>query len=286
MLGRVLERLGFDPNGGKAGPPLDIPGTRGKTRVIRHHDRDGLERLIIREVAWGPVVEAVRAQHLDFDREERYTRLRECLNRRLKNEMISDRFADPVIYLGMNGAEIRACARAVLKDAFEENGGDRTCLITHSMGSVVSFDALADMALHGEIPGGRTIVHYMLANQLAMLDLGKEHSPATLDGEDAACASRIGVARTHLHVVLFCDPNDLLSYHVSEEYKRNHARFGNLCVSYTNVPVTVADSSYFGVLANPIEAHIDYSRCQRVIEALAAGHPPWFEPGDPAVGVP
>ncbi len=276
MMECLLERLGFPLAKGITEQPHTLAGTTATERIIHHFDADGRERLVIHELAWGPIVAGVKAQQLDFDQEEPFCNFRECLNARIKTEMIADRLADPVIYLGNSGGAIRAATRAVLQGALASDARDELCFVTHSMGGVVVFDTITEMARRGEVPGGRRIVHYMLANQLALLELGKSDAVQTLAGTPGLAATCTD-ADTLVEAVLFSDPNDMLTFGVPEVFKQTHARYRNLLYTYTNVAVTVADTSYFGLLANPLEAHAGYARCNRVLDALIAGNAPKSE---------
>lgn len=273
MMECLLDRLGFPLAKGLTEQPHTLAGTSATERVIHHSDAEGRERLVIQELAWGPIVADVKAQQLDFDREPPFCNYRECLNARIKNEMIADRLADPVIYFGRYGAAIRAATREVLRDALASDPRDEVCFVTHSMGGVVVFDTLTEMAMNGEVPGGRRILHYMLANQLALLELGKSDASHTLAGTPGF-PSTGSDGDTRVDAVLFSDPNDMLTFGVPETFKRAHARYRNLHYTYTNVAVTVADTSYFGLLASPLEAHAGYARCNRVLDALVGGHAP------------
>ncbi len=283
--GPLLVRLGLNPANAVIEGSHPIPGTLGQVRIVHQFDEQKRERLVVRELLWEPIVSAVAADRLAFDADPRFSDGRQCLNAKLKKEMITDRLSAPLIYLGSHGADVRAAARSALVEAFAASAGDELCIMTHSMGSVIIFDTLAEMAARGEVPANRRILQFMLANQLELFDLGREDP---IDASTAATRDTAAAAiptTSWLDAVVLCDPNDLLTFQMSDVFKRDHARLGNLGIRYTNVAVSVALESYFGVIANPVDAHIGYLTDPRVLDLMAFGWTPEVH-APPAVGVP
>lgn len=162
-------------------------------------------------------------------------------------------------------------------------------VITDSLGSRVLFDVLwpsetttaaRDAALAGPADGeasetsladARKNVHaiYMLANQLPLLALAQLQPPPpgtpldqALDGPQCLLPKRDVAAlvasdsKPGLTVVAFTDPNDALSYRLSDDFKQRCAPPGS-GLSIVNVTLSNNKWTWFGLYANLIEAHAD-----------------------------
>jgi len=73
--------------------------------------------------------------------------------------------------------------------------------------------------------------------------------------------------------VAFSDPNDLLSYAIPHNFNEKYLD-SRLCIKVTNVNINVAkifDAFGMGKFANPMEAHLGYTKDDRVIAMIAKG---------------
>ena len=131
----------------------------------------------------------------------------------------------------------------------------------------------------------KTIHIFMLANQLPLLQLGRELPE--IRGRLSQYCRVDGVKHDEryfkaLSIVAFSDPNDILSYAIPPTYRDDYFD-SRLCPRITNVILNVAPvGSLLGLeAANPLEAHVGYDNDERVIALIAKG----FQPGaiDPLV---
>lgn len=182
----------------------------------------------------------------------------------------------------------------------------RVVIVTHSLGSALVFDTISELvrrpnpqhAAAAVLLAGATTQVLMFANQLPLLELRTltaPSGPAWLD--DHPCprslaegagdapgglAGFLGVRRLRLgleesagpdpeplHVVAFNDSNDLLTYAISERFKKH-------CGSarYANVMVTNADRLWLFLFANPLDAHTGHFANERIVRMLLDGGAP------------
>ena len=80
-------------------------------------------------------------------------------------------------------------------------------------------------------------------------------------------------ASKKLNVVAFNDPNDLLSYSITQDFVDRYLDF-RMCPVVTNIHINVANPiSAFGIeVVNPIAAHGNYNSDERVIELITHGN--------------
>jgi hypothetical protein len=74
-------------------------------------------------------------------------------------------------------------------------------------------------------------------------------------------------------IVAFSDPNDILSYAIPQDFTEQFLD-SRLCINITNININVAsvfDAFGIGKIANPMEAHVGYSRDDRVVALIANG---------------
>jgi hypothetical protein len=117
---------------------------------------------------------------------------------------------------------------------------------------------------------------FMLSNQLPMLQLGRE-VPENAGQRADYCQATGSKFSSRLFnetsIVAISDPNDILSYAIPHNFAEKYLD-SRLCVSVTNVNINVAkiyDAFGLGKIANPMEAHIGYTKDDRVIALLADG---------------
>jgi hypothetical protein len=173
---------------------------------------------------------------------------------------------------------------------------DDYVVISHSLGSRITIDGfqrIADMLKHPEkydISGQMTaattgamealrnkhVPIFMLSNQLPVLQLGRE-LPEVIGQKTAYCqpdgAHYIERMLSETSIIAFSDPNDLLSYGISRDFGEKYLD-SRLCADITNVTINVAKViNAFDIqgFANPLEAHVGYTKDDRVIALIANG---------------
>lgn len=175
-------------------------------------------------------------------------------------------------------------------------GAQDFVFVTHSLGSRIVVDMLqhdAERSAHElrVLPPGpqreharraaralqqRTFRVYMLANQLPLLQLGRQ--PLSSAGRiEQYC--RVQGAHYHermideLFILAFSDPNDLLSYALPPGFADQYLD-SRLCPRVVNATVNVAPAIRvfgMGALADPIAAHTGYDDDPRVIGLMVHG---------------
>ena len=167
--------------------------------------------------------------------------------------------------------------------------------ISHSLGSIMLYDAILDMAnnhpetpmlnIVGSLLAQRAHVIYMLANQLPLLDLSQIEGYPVPAIEDRAEQSRVTrfkkflelraqplqtnipapelLIPSQLNVVGVSDPDDDLSYHLPPiEIQDPNVRYSN---------IYVWNAFDWLVFANPYTAHTDYVKNSNVIDMVVCG---------------
>lgn len=177
-----------------------------------------------------------------------------------------------------------------IKDLTQEN----IIYITHSLGSRIlldsiidvadevaniSFDPQADNANEVQqilnILKNKEISVFMLANQLPLLQIGRK-KPSVTRRISSYCSPQGKYYHSRVfkkvNIIAFSDPNDLLSYGISQDFVDNYID-SRICPSVTNVEINIADIiSAFGVgVVNPVAAHTEYDNDNRVIQIIAKG---------------
>ncbi|MER3424674.1 MAG: hypothetical protein C4293_17080, partial [Nitrospiraceae bacterium] len=77
--------------------------------------------------------------------------------------------------------------------------------------------------------------------------------------------------RESLQVVVFSDPNDLLSFPIPESFVDELPQALQNKVLFTNVMLSIADVGIFKNLADPITAHAAYETNPTVIKSMSCG---------------
>jgi hypothetical protein len=170
---------------------------------------------------------------------------------------------------------------------------DEFVFISHSLGSRITIDGITRIVSMLESPEKKSTLHtidkatrealqkkhvqiFMLSNQLPMLQLGRELPEATGQRADY-CNANGSKYRSRLFdetsIVAFSDPNDLLSYAIPHDFSEKYLD-SRLCINVTNININVAkvfDAFGLGKMANPMEAHVGYSKDDRVVALIAKG---------------
>ena len=171
---------------------------------------------------------------------------------------------------------------------------DNIIFITHSLGSKILMDSLTDIvntvasaevrqdvAQHRDARliiddlKNKEMTVFMLANQLPLLQTAGGKPQVT--GQIPAYCHTKGKHYNdrvfkRVNVVAFSDPNDLLSYGITQDFVDNYLD-SRMCPAVTNVNINIAEEiSVFGAgVVNPVTAHTEYDNDTRVIEMIAKG---------------
>lgn len=218
---------------------------------------------------------------------------RALINGYAKNRLLNDCFADAVIYFGPKGEQVRKGVVLALQRIARQQGDTvaPAVLISESLGSKVLRDAMVmgDTAVVQEAARPlldiRTV--FLAANQIPLLNLGQaETAPSgaelvparpTPAGDVFELLDQLQKLRRELQmpglaptavlapvVVAFTDPNDLLSYRLTD------VQYGN---DYPVVNVAVSNArTWLGLFSNPLSAHMTYLENPNVMSLIVQGH--------------
>ena len=170
---------------------------------------------------------------------------------------------------------------------------ERIAIITLSLGSKITIDSIVDLAgsLENPSPFAREILPrlhgmYMFANQLPLLELGREATALT-KGKGAGAAGSLAAllqmraqlapsvqakigdkgAVPTLPIVAINDPNDLLSYSLTKKFV---ADMPQGCDFY-DVTTPIGQRYLLGTVAHPMNAHTGHSKNRKVFRIVIDG---------------
>lgn len=169
---------------------------------------------------------------------------------------------------------------------------DEYAIVSHSLGSRIVMDGMQSIANRvTKIANGdptsaesqfikgfqqKRIPFYLMSNQLPLLEMG-QNPPAVINQKDQYCIPGSEHYDQRLvnktSIMAFSDPNDLLSYAISQQFVQSHLD-SRLCAEVTNININVAhviDMFGMGSFANPMEAHIGYDSDDRVVALIVKG---------------
>ena len=281
----------------------------GQLRINRFTNKARTRELLFYELTWSEIIEAEK-KPIAFDDSSEYTFRRTALNSFMK-EFFNSHVSDPLIYLGRSHTKILTSVREAFCwmtqgdwDDYEDFTSepcdiysqtrakqvleDDIVVVTHSLGSRMIIDMAQSVAAliardqRPELDGIRQLFRtkelrvYMLANQLPLLELGRE--PAEVRGEIAAYCTPDGEKFDqrmigNLAIFAFSDPNDLLSYAIPPKFVDDYMD-SRICPRITNIILNVAQPLSLlglGEFANPLDAHTAYDYDDRVIGVIAHG---------------
>ena len=244
---------------------------------------DGSRSLNVYELHWWHLIQYSKSRLLADERH--YPGRRARVNRELKSDLINERLADPIIYLGPLREPILWVVTAALCTAA---GGEQspegcsatrpdvpTVIVTESLGSDIVFRALK---AHGDLLAtyrASTPQIFMLANQLPLLGLANEEeellAPLKTFTEPGYVAEGF-VAEGYVEqgiepqIVAVSDPSDLLSYPLPESVVEEGWRFVNVLRPFGRRLLA-------GLVVEPIGAHTGAIRDQQIREMIACGRP-------------
>lgn len=244
---------------------------------------------------WSPLTAGLKHQ-LDFDNTGTATDCSapgECRPRRarlngiVKDRLLNDCLADALIYQGDSRETIRKQMMAALDATIARQRGGPLILVTESLGSKITFDALNAMlekqapesqVRTAQVAVSRLVQVFMVANQLPILGLadqvaGDQQTARLLPQPDALerfLTLRRSFVRSadkrfaELTLVALTDPNDVLSYRLLP------SRYASPVVHVADVLVS-NEPTYLGLLENPITAHTGYLDNPDVALVIACG---------------
>ncbi len=291
--------------------PLAGSGPGGFLRISRFTNKSRTRELLFYELTWSEITEPEK-KVLEYDVAGEYSFRRTALNNAMK-EFVNSHASDPLIYLGRSRNKILMSVQQsfcwmtqgdwdyyqrTTNETCDLAGGDRAqqmreddyAVVTHSLGSRIIIDTLqwlaetvlerarADpkMAELSKVFQNKKLYIFMLANQLPLLELGREPA-AVREKIDAYCKAggEFYDQRMFRELVIqaFSDPNDVLSYALPPKFAHTYLD-SRLCPRVTNIILNIAHpTSMFGLtdFANPLEAHVGYDHDERVIALMAHG---------------
>lgn len=174
-------------------------------------------------------------------------------------------------------------------------------VLTHSLGSAILFDVMQRLtegqstSLGGEDSQQSTenakatvkefengIYHvFMMANQIPLIQLAAnkicddDRKLGSLSSSLGNFLARLGsylppIERRLRTIVAFNDPNDLLSYPISECVRRTNPQF-----HFVDIEISIAKWALYipggGMAANPLTAHLGYPENQKLIDLISCG---------------
>jgi hypothetical protein len=215
------------------------------------------------------------------------------LNGLAKDVLLNDCLSDAMVYQGKSRTAIRtAMVQALEKVLRDSPPNSRIVLISDSLGSKISFDALSEMLESPRPNTAKTATArlgqiFMNANQLPILGLADQEIGVGPQGALSEKAKtnelqsdslkrflalrpeselRLNATTPSLAVVAFTDPNDLLSYRLLP------SRYASPDVAISDVLVS-NDKTYIGLIERPDKAHTEYMTNPAVAAAIACGKP-------------
>jgi hypothetical protein len=284
------------------------PDSLGVLRVHRYMNPEQSQEMLFYELTWDSINEQEK-QLLNFDNSTEASVKRAPFNHTLKT-FINNTVPDVLMYNSKYRAPIQlSVAQAIcwiLSEKWEDlpNNEEGECsiknanymsqvdhssfaIISHSLGSRISLDALQESMQHvakqpefqkvGEAFKSKPMYIYMLSNQLPLLQLGQE-LPEVHDQVKSVCTPEGDRYDERfyekLQIVAFSDPNDLFSYAVSPDYANRYID-SRLCPAVSNITIQIAPVRSFllgaSEVANPLVAHSDYEIDSRVLKMLVSG---------------
>ncbi len=289
--------------------PEIADGPLGNLRISQFNNKDRTRELLFYELTWSEITDPEK-EAIAFDNSGEYTFRRTFLNNAMK-EFFNSHIPDPLIYVGRLQPSILASVQQSFcwmtwgdwGDYEEDMEGtcdlfapqraghlqdDHYAFVTHSLGSRIVIDTIQSiggaqllvqdprLAQFLAISRGKHLPVYMLANQLPLLELGRE--PAPVRGQIADyCSVNGSLAEERIvgavTIYAFSDPNDILSYAIPPKFADQYLD-SRICPRVTNIILNVAKPiSVFGLgeVANPAEAHVGYDNDERVIALIAHG---------------
>lgn len=218
-------------------------------------------------------------------------------NNILKSTLLNECLSDALAYAGAASSPIQKDMSDAIASISSENKFP-IVVITESLGSKIFYDTLLAMLtkslrqvnnnkLFDSAVNVRQRIQevYLEANQIPILSLA--------DPDPSSATSTINVATDSMTmffslpkpssllieldkykiipVIAFSDPNDIFSYPLngSSQAEQNQIN-GNLNLNFIDV-ITSNTNTWFGLLENPLSAHLEYENNQTVLQVIKCG---------------
>jgi hypothetical protein len=250
--------------------PGNPPGTAPARLFERTYVSDTRSQLRVYELHWWPLIQNSKSRLIADERY--YPGHRARFNRSLKSNLVNNRIADPIIYLGPLGSPIKDSVRYTLRRIGTDMSPDEpittpTVIVTESLGSEIAFAVLSEAQAGDytrEITAAAPEV-FMLANQIPLLRLAREHpersepSPFTVNEPGNARNGR-------RQIVAVSDPSDLLSYPIPESISEDGTLF-------INVVRPLGHRLLGNNAVEPLGAHTGAKSDPLVVDMIACGRP-------------
>ena len=311
MLDGLVAELGFK-NADETVKTIELsapefPDGIGVLTAHRYMNLERTREMLYYELTWDSIVEEEK-KNLDFDNTLESSTKRAAFNHTMKtfvNDTVPDaliyntRFRDPIQrsfaqslcwmlsekWENLPNNERRNCDIR-RKDLWSQIDDSNFAIISHSLGSRISFDSLEETVVTlSKDPNYQAVSDklkdkpmylYMMSNQLPLLQVGRR-LPEVHDEVSAICDPQSDRHEERffekLQIVAFSDPNDLFSYVVKPSFI-NRNLDSRICPAVTNVVIEVAHvSSLFGgeAFSNPLKAHTEYEADSRVLKMVVSG---------------
>jgi hypothetical protein len=249
----------------------------------------GLGAAIVKERTFGSWAalsdtNAVQGQVNDYG--QQLNQHRSIFNKKLKLDVMDWGLGDAALYLNSRGNMLREPVKQGLAQMLTEAGPqDHLAIITHSLGSTITMDALLDYyrstsnegnklktitlstEQHNQVQRGvnvtqkraSNIAFYMFANQYGLLKIGGDDSLAKLGS--LSLIKALDAKGAAVQVYAFTDPNDLLSYPINPQLPG---------ISACNIYVVNREFIIPGG-REPLAAHENYQINLSVLKAMLEG---------------
>jgi len=315
LLVKAVDRNLVPTSVGPKFVPEEVDGIQIETRTVKF----GKAQVRFTALVWSPLTRTLK-EELAYDYTGTPTDCSvagECKPRRakyngeFKDGLLDDCLADVMIYQGDSKDAIRTRMVSAIARVIEDSEAQAHAsglrpgpfaLVAESLGSKISFDALAAMSnlplsdkrkTAGDSAVDRLALIFMEANQLPILGLAERvikppglssaARPTPLGSKDSlqdlldrkstlqlkalrdggVRSDGAGGSRLKLSLVAFTDPNDLLSYRLLPTRYVDGVDVADVLVSN--------NETLFGLLEMPNDAHLDYRKNPDVTHLIACG---------------
>ena len=277
-------------------PAAPLVSSRGVTNWLREFSYGSQgRRMVFHEVTWLPTTMGLKTNA--FLKDQTLNAHRVLINKDLKTSLMDEALPDAVLYLNpsFRSAMQDPILQTIKRVAGLAGSNDAIVLMASSLGSKMVFDTAVEYETNAQVRHftERTTDIIMLANQLPLLNLGMETNVAAdpLGSPETGAKRFLRMARTHkqnridkdamaghsrktvIHVVAATDPDDLLSYPLTErDVMPEDVNGGGVTITVGNIYSHNTGAILF-VFANPEAAHDNYDQNEWLLRSLVFGYP-------------
>lgn len=277
-------------------PPTPLLSNKGITNWLKEYSYgDQKRRVFFHEVTWTPTTINVKSNA--FIKDQTLNRHRVLINKQLKDILLDEALSDAVLYLNptFRSAMQEPVLQTIRRVADQTGSNDVVVLVASSLGSKMVFDTAVNYQDDPKVRhfAERTTDIVMLANQLPLLHLGTgtnlEASP--LAASETGAQKFLQMSRKHkqarindhgapanaheatIHVIAATDPNDLLSYPLSErDIIPDGGNEGDVTITVGNI-YSHNTGAILCIFAYPEAAHDNYDQNKWLLRKLVFGYP-------------